>query len=719
MVPADGLFDLPSWEHDDLGGGMERQMGATRPTGGLHARRPRRLGVALAAATLVLVAVTAVIDRSGTASAAAGFAPLPSPRRLADTRAGAETFDGLHSGGGALAAGATYALDVAGRAGLGTDLGAVVLNVTAVQARDDGHVRVHPCDAPRPGTSNLNHPAGGTVAALTIVPVGADGRVCFYSSAGAHLVVDATGSFSPDAFTPVTPSARLFDSRPGSPTVDGLFSGRGVVRDGETVSFDVAGRAAIPATPGPTTFTLTAIGYATGYLTAWRCDRPQPPTSNLNYAAGQTVANTALVDIGADGRLCVFARGDADVVVDAFGRMDPTAITVLPDADRLVDSRAGATTADGTTAGIGLRPGRSTLQFPVSGRAGVPASAGAAVVNIVSTESRDIGYLTLHPPTPGTPLASNVNFRAGQTVANLAVVPLDTSGNVCLLSHARSHVIVDVVAYLPGTPVAASSAECPAQRLFPHWRMVAMYGNDSARVLGVLGEQDPDAAARRLDRVIAPWAALSDRPILPTFELIATVAQASAGSSGLYRARSSDEFVQRYLDAARRHGVYLLLDLQPGRSDFLTEAKAYEKFLREPDVGLALDPEWRTEYPNRPGGGYVGKVDASEVNAVADWLAQLVAAEGLPEKLLVVHQFQVRMITDKHLLREPEGIALTIHMDGFGTRSQKLDTYRWVHVDPPWNNGFKLFYDEDINMFQPADVLGGAVVPVPDLITYQ
>ncbi len=180
-----------------------------------------------------------------------------------------------------------------------------------------------------------------------------------------------------------------------------------------------------------------------------------------------------------------------------------------------------------------------------------------------------------------------------------------------------------------------------------------------------------------------------------------------------------DDISTRGCDAARRHGAYLILDLQPGRSDFLTEAKVYEEFLREPDVGLALDPEWRTEPPNRPGGGYVGQVDAAEVNAVADWLATLVAEEDLPEKLLVVHQFQIRMITNKHQLREPDGIALMIHMDGFGTRSQKLDTYSYVHVDPPWNNGFKLFFDEDVNRFGAFDVLGGTVLPVPDLITYQ
>jgi hypothetical protein len=194
------------------------------------------------------------------------------------------------------------------------------------------------------------------------------------------------------------------------------------------------------------------------------------------------------------------------------------------------------------------------------------------------------------------------------------------------------------------------------------------------------------------------------------------VATASPGPSGLYRAQSSDAHVQRYLDAARRHGLLLILDIQPGRSDFLTEAKRYERFLREPDVHLALDPEWRVGPTSVPG-QVVGQVSAAEVNSVADWLAGIVAAERLPEKLFVVHQFQIRMITDKASLRDPAGLAVMIHMDGFGTRSQKLATYANVKVSPPLRNGFKLFYDEDVNMYQPAEVM--QLDPVPDLITYQ
>ena len=209
--------------------------------------------------------------------------------------------------------------------------------------------------------------------------------------------------------------------------------------------------------------------------------------------------------------------------------------------------------------------------------------------------------------------------------------------------------------------------------LLPHRRLVALYGNDRSAALGVLGEQPPDAAAARLAAVAEPYRA-GDRAVLGAFELIATVATRAPGADGLYRAPSDPAFVQRYLDAARAHGLYLILDLQPGRSDFLTEARRYEEFLRQPDVGLALDPEWRMG-PNQVPGDGVGQVSAAEVNAVLDYVAGLVAEELLPQKLVVVHQFQLRMVTDRDTLRAPPGLAVMIHMDGFGTHAQKLGTY--------------------------------------------
>jgi hypothetical protein len=288
---------------------------------------------------------------------------------------------------------------------------------------------------------------------------------------------------------------------------------------------------------------------------------------------------------------------------------------------------------------------------------------------------------------------------------------------VCLRTHAATHLVVDVVGWMSGPPApgdAEGGCGAPAP-LFPGRRIVALYGNDASAALGVLGEQSPAAAADRLAEIAAPYQA-GDRPVEGAFELIATIATSAPGASGLYRAPSSAEHVQRYLDVAQERGLHLILDIQPGRADFLPELQRYDEFLRHPNVHAALDPEWHVE-PGQVPGEVVGQVDATEVNQVADYLAGIVAEEGLPEKMLIVHQFQDRMLTNRELLREPPGVAVTIHMDGFGTQQQKLNTYAVVEASPPFSNGFKLFYDEDIDMFEPWEVLN--LEPVPDLITYQ
>jgi putative cell wall-binding protein len=251
--------------------------------------------------------------------------------------------------------------------------------------------------------------------------------------------------------------------------------------------------------------------------------------------------------------------------------------------------------------------------------------------------------------------------------------------------------------------------------LFPRYRMVALYGNARSTAMGALGEQPPEQAAHRTIEAAEPYAP-GGRTILPTFELIVTVATRAAGDDGMYRSVSEPHEVQRYLDVAREHGIYLLLDIQPGRSDFLTEVRRYEEFLTQPDVGIALDPEWRMGPNERPGDG-VGHVTAEEVNTVVDYLADIVRRERLPQKLLVIHQFQTQMIRNRDDIRTPEELAVNIHMDGFGSREQKMNTYSHTIVEPPMSNGFKLFYDEDTNLFQPHEVLRFDVVP--DLITYQ
>jgi hypothetical protein len=251
--------------------------------------------------------------------------------------------------------------------------------------------------------------------------------------------------------------------------------------------------------------------------------------------------------------------------------------------------------------------------------------------------------------------------------------------------------------------------------LLPKWRIVAYYGGAHGPALGVLGSASPDVAFTRLDREARTF----DRPghpALPAFELIATVANAGPGPDGKYRSREGDAGIQRYLDAARRHRVLLVLDIQPGRADFLTEAKVLEKWLVNPDVALAIDPEWRMG-PGEVPGQKIGSVQAAEVNSVSRWLDQLTARHHLPQKLLLVHQFTTNMVRNKGAVARRKNLAIMFNMDGFGGREAKLAKYRMLALDKRFALGMKLFYKQDINRFRAADLL--ALKPAPMIVEYQ
>jgi hypothetical protein len=271
-------------------------------------------------------------------------------------------------------------------------------------------------------------------------------------------------------------------------------------------------------------------------------------------------------------------------------------------------------------------------------------------------------------------------------------------------------------------PLHAVSLPQPAQlprggrRIFPDRRVVAFYGAPQSARLGTLGIGTPAQAATRLRHVARAYAKKT-RPVLPAFELIVTIAAAHPGDDGLYRLHQPDAVIARYLRAARRAKALLLLDIQPGRGDFLSEAQRLERWLREPDVGIALDPEWHvgpTEIP----GQTIGSVTAPEINDVAAFVSAIVRRYDLPEKLFVVHQFTAGMIKDKAAVLQPPGLAVTMNVDGFGDRANKIAKYDGFTSEVArFNDGFKLFYDEDTNLMSPRQVL--ALGPPPDLVVYE
>src|SRR5438477_5288393 len=182
------------------------------------------------------------------------------------------------------------------------------------------------------------------------------------------------------------------------------------------------------------------------------------------------------------------------------------------------------------------------------------------------------------------------------------------------------------------------------RRLFPEFRVVAYYGAPQDPQLGQLGIGTPAQAGRKLLRQAAPYGRRT-RPVLPAMELIASVAANAPGPDGLYRTQQAPKVINRYLRVARRIKALLVLDIQPGHADFLSEARRLAPWLGQPDVGIALDPEWHT--PGVVPGTQIGSVTAQEVNQVSEYVAGIVHARRLPEKLFLIHQFTDGMIQDK------------------------------------------------------------------------
>ena len=269
---------------------------------------------------------------------------------------------------------------------------------------------------------------------------------------------------------------------------------------------------------------------------------------------------------------------------------------------------------------------------------------------------------------------------------------------------------------VPVPPTGQARAQLPqgGTRIFPAYRVVAYYGTPGTGALGVLGEGSPDRMLRRLRAAARPFA--GDRRVQVAYEVIASVAQAAPGADGSYSRMIPLDRIQQYVDQARKNKVLVILDLQPGRQSFLPQAKRLEKFLIQPHVGLALDPEWRMPKGEVPG-RTIGRAGAAEINSVSGYVSGLIARHKLPEKLFVLHQFRGSMLPDVQKIAKRPGLALVQHVDGFGTRSEKDATWRRLRRPEQFHMGYKLFYDEDINRYRPADLL--KFKNVPELISYQ
>ena len=307
--------------------------------------------------------------------------------------------------------------------------------------------------------------------------------------------------------------------------------------------------------------------------------------------------------------------------------------------------------------------------------------------------------------------------RAEQSRRTRVGLLLVAAGVVAFMLGARSGAGSEDEGAAPGGP-ARTELPGGGLEILPDRRVVAFYGAPQDEELGALGIGSPDRAAEELLRQAEPYDS-TRRPVLPALELISTVAIAEPGNDGSYSDRQTGHVIERYLAAARRAGALLILDIQPGRADFMDEVEHLAEYIDEPDVGLALDPEWHLG-PGEVPGQVIGSVSARAVNQVAAYMSQIVEENDLPQKLLIVHQFTADMISNREQLEPRPGVATVLNSDGFGDQPNKIAKYKQLRPAgslDAFYPGFKLFYGEDIDLMSPEQVL--ELNPAPDVVIYE
>ena len=458
-------------------------------------------------------------------------------------------------------------------------------------------------------------------------------------------------------------------------------------------------------------------------------------------AAAQAGAASAAVALGAPMLLTPADPADTPVVSAEIARLAPKSLLAVGkaaqdwaaplDAPQVVpaapESLPGLVTADDreartvdpatlTDAVSGLDRDRPELL--TSGAAATEGATAAPVADLpATTRAASLTGLVVLARSGNDQVAPVATARAAGLPVQVLRTP-DPRGNGDLVTRLSQAPDEKVLALGGGfgtaeqlqqrLAVVRTGVQLPGggQLAFPGRRMVALYGTPGTAALGSLGEQDLNGSITRVKDLVAQYQPHSDVPVVPAFEIITTVAANEPGPDGDYSNEVEIAKIRPYVDAAKAAGVYVVLDLQPGRTDFLTQARRYEELLREPHVGLALDPEWRLQ-PGQVHRVQIGSVNVDEINQVGDWLAGVVRDNKLPQKVLLLHQFRTSMIVGRERLNTAhDELAPMVHADGFGTQEMKRSTWDVLRANAPnvvW--GWKNFIDEDRPMLDPAQTM--------------
>ncbi len=231
--------------------------------------------------------------------------------------------------------------------------------------------------------------------------------------------------------------------------------------------------------------------------------------------------------------------------------------------------------------------------------------------------------------------------------------------------------------------------------ILPHHRIIAYYGNPLSRRMGIMGEYPPDQMLAMLDAEVATWeAADPGTPVKPALHLIAVVARDNPGPDGKYRGRMADTLIERVAQWAATRDALVFLDVQIGQSTLQEELPRLERFLRRSNFHLGIDPEFAMRDGGIPG-RRIGTYDAAEINYAVQFLSRISREANVPPKVLVIHRFTRRGVTNAANIRLDPNVQIVMHMDGFGSPTLKRGTWNaYIRTEPVQFAGWKQFYKE-------------------------
>jgi len=277
---------------------------------------------------------------------------------------------------------------------------------------------------------------------------------------------------------------------------------------------------------------------------------------------------------------------------------------------------------------------------------------------------------------------------------------------------------------LKADSIARKNGQLPGA-ILPGHRIVAFYGNIRSKGMGILGREPKEQMFRKFEGVLKEWQAADPSiPVQAALHNVTITAQGTPGKDGKWRLMNSKATIEEVISWAREHKCILFLDVQPGHSTLQVEVPKLEQYLKQPDIHLGIDPEFSlATMPGIRPNQRIGTLDAKDVNWTINYLSRIVSENKLPPKVLTVHRFTRKMITNYKNIKLDPRVQVVMHMDGHGDPTLKKDSYKdYIVAEPVQYTGFKLFYEYDPKpkphrLMTPSEVI--ALKPSPLYVQYQ